>query len=203
MLPDQVLSTETIYAQFLFPRNIPRAQLIDYEYGGVDIADGTRGLRVKVWKGEYIEDQILLTADGVSPVVLLSLPDVVEFGFSFDRNMNTFVTYELANGNCFFRWFDSLTSDYVTTQLPSGSRAPRCAHDDTRDLETATSDIILAYLRGGTLYFRAQRDRYEVEYTLQTGFETARLLQVGLNRALRFQFQLSSIPSGLDSPGVT
>jgi hypothetical protein len=190
MIPDDVLSTEVISAGFLFPRNTPRRPLVDYEYGGVDIQDGTRGLRVKVWKGEYIDGQIVLSAEGVAPVAVLTVAGVEEFQFTFDRNMNVFVAYQLSSGACRFYWFDSLVSNFVTTNLPSGTITPRCAHDDNRDLEVNTSDIILSYARNSNLYYREQRERYQTEHLLAEGVAPNGLVQIGLNRVLRFQFQL-------------
>lgn len=195
MLPQSVLSTQTIAAPFNFPRNIPRQKLIDYEYGGVDIDDGSQGLQVKVWKGEYLEGDIVLSAPGVAPVAVLSVDNVVDFGFSFDRNMNVFVCYELEDGRAFFYWFDTLVAHYVTTQLASGSATLRCAHDDTRDMQTSSSDIILAYCRGGVLYFRAQRERYQTEHALTSDVGPGGLLQVGMNQRWRLQFLLSTASS--------
>jgi hypothetical protein len=193
VLPDEVLSTVSLPAQFRFPRNIPRRQLIDYEYGGNDINDGSAGLRVKVWKGEYIEEEIRLSAPGVAPVAVLTIPGLLDFQFTFDRNMNPFVCYEFEDGTTpRFYWFDTVASDFVTTILPSGSVTPRCAHDDNRDLQSAASDIILAYCRGGSLYFRAQRERYIDEHLLSTEAGEAGLIQIGMNDRWRFQFQLST-----------
>ncbi len=189
MIPDDVLSTTAVPGAFLFPRNIPRTPLVEYEYGGLDIQDGTRGLRVKVWKGEYIGSDIVLSAEGVPPTTVLTVAGVDNFQFTFDRNMNPFVTYQLTNGTARFYWFDSLVSGFVTTTLPNGTVTPMCTHDDNRDLETNTSDIILTYCRGGNLYYREQRERYQTEHLLQTGGANG-LIQVGLNRFLRFQWQL-------------
>lgn len=190
MIPDNVLSTEIVQAGFLFPRNTPRRPLVDYEYGGIAIQDGTRGLRVKVWKGEYVDNQIILSAEGVEPTAVLTVAGVEEFQFTFDRNMNVFVTYQLTNGTCRFYWFDSLVANYVTTELASGTITPRCAHDDNRDLETLSSDIVLAYARAGNLYFRQQRERYNTEHLLGEDIAPNGLVQIGMNRKMRFQFQL-------------
>jgi hypothetical protein len=190
MIPDGVLSTEIISAGFLYPRGTPRRPLVDYEYGGVDIQDGTRGLRVKVWKGEYIDGQIVLSAEGVPPTPVLTVAGVEEFQFTFDRNMNVFIAYQLTNGFCNFYWFDSLVSNFVTTTLPLGTITPRCAHDDNRDLETTSSDIILAYVISGNLYYRQQRERYQIQHLLAENVAPNGLVQIGLNRVMRFQFQL-------------
>lgn len=189
MIPDDVLSTTPIVGQFLFPRNIPRRPLLDYEYGGVDIQDGTQGLRVKVWKGEYLDGSVVLSADGVAPVEIIAVPGLSDFQFTFDRNMNPFITYELIDGTCRFYWFDTLVSNFVTTTLAAGTITPRCAHDDNRDLETNTSDIILAYCRSGNLYYREQRERYQTEHLLSNQAPNG-LVQIGMNRKLRMQFQL-------------
>lgn len=199
MLPQDILSSTPVPAQFRYPRNVPRAALVDYEYGGRALQDASRGLRYQVWKGEYIDEQVVLSAPEVPAAALLSIPNIVEFGFTFDQNMNPFVAYELASGECKFYWFDSTIPGFTTTTLPAGSTSPRCALDDNRALQIPISDIILAYVREGSLYIRAQRDRYLTEYELSDEIGGSRLLQVGLSEQLRFQFQLSSTPEQLDS----
>lgn len=200
MLPDSVLSTEVLSAQFCYPRNIPRAALVDYEYGGVAIQDPSEGLRFQVWRGDYLENGIVLSAPTVPAFNALAVANVDTFGFTFDQNMQPFFCYELSNGNAFFRWFDGTVPGFVTIQLPDGSRSPRCCVDDNRRTQIGVSDIILAYCRDEALYFRAQRERFEDEHELTTEIGPARLLQIGLNKVNRFQFHLSALPPGLDSP---
>lgn len=195
MIPQNVLSTQSIPAQFVFPRNIPKRPLIDYEYGGTDLNDAAAGLRVKVWKGEFVDGQVILSAQDVSPVAILSIAgEVLDIGIAFDQNMQPFVCWELVTGGSFFYWFDSLISNFVTTQLPAGSFTPRCCIDDTRDLQVqiGNTDIILAYCRAENLYFRMQRERYQTEHLLGDVAGPGGLIQIGLNRLLRMQFQLST-----------
>lgn len=192
MLPDHVLSTTTYPAQFRYPRNIPKRPLIAYEYGGVALNDPSQGLRVKVWKGEYIDGNVVVSAPGVPPTSVLELANIADFDFTFDQNMQVAVAYELIGGGSRFLWYDNTISDYVTLELPAGSITPRCALDDNRDSQTNASDIILAYVRAGHLYIREQRDRYAVEYDLSDQAGPGGLIQIGMNRLWRFQFQLSS-----------
>lgn len=196
MLPDSVLSTEVVQRGFIYPRNIPKRDLLDYEYGGVDIQDASRGLRVKVWKGEYIGTEIQISAQDVAPVVVVTDAAVRNFGFTFDQNMQPHVAYELAEGTSKFLWFDTVANDFATLSLPSGSTTPRCCHDDNRDMQVdrGASDVILAYVRGTTLYFRAQRERFLTEHSLKTGLADGQTLrQIGLNRGLRLQFMLTPV----------
>lgn len=191
MLPDHVLSTQPIPAQFRFPRNIPKRPLIAYEYGGVALDDPSRGLRVKVYKGEYVNGEIVVSADGVPATSVLAVPNVADFDFTFDQNMRIAIAYELVEGGSRFYWYDTTVSEYVTLDLGSAI-TPRCAHDDNRDYQTSRSDIILAYVRGGGLYYREQRDRYTIERKLSDAAGPGGLIQIGMNRVWRFQFQLSS-----------
>lgn len=194
MLPDGVLSTEVVQRGFIYPRNIPKRDLIDYEYGGVDIQDGSRGLRVKVWKGEFIGGEILLSAEDIDPVAVVTDDDVTNFSFTFDQNMQPHVAYELEAGTSKFLWFDTVANDFATLSLAAGSTTPRCCHDDNRDMQVTrgASDVILAYVRGTTLYYRQQRERFLTEHSLKTDLDDGqKLIQIGLNRGLRLQFMLT------------
>lgn len=193
MLPDHVLSTQPQPAQFRYPRNIPRQPLVSYEYGGVALNDASQGLRRRVWKCEYIESEFIVSADGVAAVSVLAVNNVAEFDFTFDQNMRVAIAYETIVGGvgagARFYWFDNTEGDYVTLELGSDAYHPRCALDDNRDYEIGSSDIILAYMMGGTLYFREQRDRYTVERVLAENVG-AGLVQIGMNNRWRFQFQI-------------
>lgn len=193
MLPDQVLSSTAFQAQFRYPRNIPRRPLVSYEYGGVALNDASQGLRRRVWKMEYLDGDFILSADGVEAATVLSIDSVTEFDFTFDQNMRLAIAYETVvggvGGGARFYWYDSTLSDYTTLELGSSATTPRCALDDNRDYQTSVSDIILAYVRAGTLYYREQRDRYTVERSLLEN-AGAGLVQIGMNNLWRFQFQL-------------
>jgi hypothetical protein len=201
-LPQGVLSTTPVPAQFRYPRNVPRAALVDYEYGGKALQDSSKGLRYQVWKAEYIEDQIVLSAPEVAATAIITVPNITEFGFTFDQNMNPFIAYELANGTAKYYWFDATIPGFTTTTLPADSFSPRCCLDDNRALEIPISDIVLAYVRAGTLYMRIQRERYNTEHELSDQVGGSRLLQMGLNEQLRMQFLMSSTPEQLDSLGA-
>ncbi len=74
--------------------------------------------------------------------------------------------------------------------LPADARTPRCTHDDKRPRQSPVADIVLAYLRGGALYARQQRDRYQVEYLLDPGPHNG-LAWVAMGRNLRLHFGMT------------
>jgi hypothetical protein len=196
-IPQHTLSSQVKQAAFLAPRQLRTATdlLLDYEQGGVALNDASQGLQVQKWTGTYDTFGVNLQGDNMgSPVQVLAVTNLRTFGFTFDQQMRPFVAYETVAGNAFFYWFDTLANAFVTTQLPAGSRQPRCSLDDKRQLQQSRSDIVLAYTRGNALYFRQQRDRYGIEYQLTNALDQQLLTQVGMNIVNRFQFQLTPPP---------
>jgi hypothetical protein len=86
-------------------------------------------------------------------------------------------------------WYDTQVAGEVFTDLPAGSTSPKACLDDKRDMETALSDIIVAYMRDKGLRFRVQRERFLIEYTLAVDLD-ATLIRVGMNTKNRLQFEL-------------
>jgi len=161
--------------------------------GGVALNDASQGLDVRTWVCRTDGTAVTLEAAGVPATTLFTGTGITEVSLAFDQNMNPFVAFVDSSGPR-FRWFDPVVSQYVITALPAGSTNPRACLDDNRGTQSAASDVIIAYVRAAVLHFRAQRDRYLVEYTLSTGLFRP-LRAVGMNRGLRLQFQLGDTPA--------
>lgn len=190
MLPGNVLSTEVIPMPFLPPRDYPPQQLVDFEMGGVGLQDPSRGLQVKIWRCRYLSNlSFVLDADDVADITVLSLPDVTEFSFTFDQNMNVCIAYVDATGAHLW-WYDTTLPGRVTLAL-TGAATPKIALDDKRTGELATSDIILAYIKSGNLYYRQQRDRFTVERLLAAGAGPG-LRRIGMGLNWRFLFEIQN-----------
>jgi hypothetical protein len=202
MLPQDVLSTEPYPAAFLPPRNRYKRPLEEFELGGVALNDGSEGLEVRIWRLRFVEGDFIIDTPGVDPVTLVSVADVViSCSLAFDQNMQPVIAWDTANGAARFYWFDPTIPGFTTDTLPAGSTSVRCSLDDHRELatESGTSDVILAYVRGSSLYYRQQRDRYDTEYLLSADVEGAMLDQVGMSVLRRFQFRLTG---GLSTSGL-
>lgn len=195
MLPEHVLSSEIKLGLHIPPDNIDPNVLVDYELGGVALNDPTQGLRVKVWRCRVVVDgvkevtNVYVGAEDVPEVVFFAGQEITEISFTFDQNMNPFFAY-IENGQAKFYWYDTTILDYRVTLLPVGSRSPKCCLDDKRRVHAATSDILLAYMREDKLYYREQRDRYEVEYQLASGYPGEDVLLLGMTHVNRVQFYL-------------
>lgn len=203
MFPQDVPSNPAVPSPFLPPQDIQKNPkvLIAYEMGGVGLQNPSQGLQVQVWKAEVIGDDVWFSAPNTPPTLVYSEPGITEITITFDQNMQPAIAYMVNYEVCKFRWFDGTISQFVVTTLPAGSFSPRCSMDDKRAIATGLgwNDIILTYIRGGTIYFRKQRDRYTIEYTFATGFPAHILGNFGMNLKYRLQWQV--IPVAI-MPGV-
>jgi hypothetical protein len=193
-LPANILK-EGLFSPFLTPDN-DDTRSRSKELGGISIGDSTQGLLVRVWvlvwnrlNNNFI---IFPEDDEDSETILFSDTNVTELSLSFDSNMRPSVAYT-SNGVAKLRYYDTLTEDYSTLALPNGSRNPRLCHDDKRP-EQATSnnsDVCLFYLRDDKVYYRVQRERYEIENQIATlAIDNAVLTKVGMSSGLRVQLEL-------------
>jgi hypothetical protein len=196
MIPMERLSTTVVSAPYKAPDDIETASLlIEREMGGVGLNDSSQGHLVQVWTSYYntLTEEVFIGA-GSSPFeVFFTGAGISELSFCFDQNMRPFHTY-VQNGQAKFRWYDSLLGGFAITDLNAADYSPRCTLDDKRERQITVgfTDIILAYMRADALYYRMQRDRYEVEYLLKENVG-GRLLRVGMNEVNRLQFLIEEV----------
>ena len=190
MLPDKVLSSQIILDTLEVPN--PQPSLLESrQLGGIALQNANQGTNVKVWTAYLDGDSVKVYAADVAETIVFTRVGISEICLAFDQNMNIFIAFVQA-GVAKFYWYDSLIEDYTFSDLPVGTTYPRCTLDDHRSLEVAASDIILAYILDGNLYFRAQRDRYTIQYLLYPDLNidviNPELMYIAMNDALRVQF---------------
>ena len=196
MLPDNTLSPKAFVDGFSFPVKQPGDFLVDWELAGVALNDPSQGLMVKLWElnvklnTDTGFQDVVVSAPGVSPIVLFSGNGITEAALSFDQNMNPFVAY-LQSGVPKIYWYDPTIPAMTHTTLPAGCYDLRCTLDDKRQFNVGESDIVLGYIRDGNLCVRYQRERYAVENVLRAGIGgSARLVSMAMNTGSRLQFRI-------------
>ncbi|MGC7464213.1 hypothetical protein QT654_20795 [Xanthomonas citri pv. citri] len=187
MFRNNALSTVPVPSSFVETVSRRTVPLIDYEMGGVNVADASQGLNVKLWKLESNGAQMLLSADGVPAIELFNRPNVSQVALAFDQNMRPHVAF-VQTGVTWLWWYDSQAGAMVFSSFP-GALTPRLTTDEKRPTHLEDSDVILAYVRNNNLYFRMQRDRFLTEYLLKSAVN-ADLIAIGMNRGYRMQFRL-------------
>lgn len=199
MLPNEQTSSTAIRAAYLPPDDFERLnnQVVDRELGGVGLNDPSSGLAVHVWRAEYEPGVGIRLTNETTLFTVVYVPGVVvqEVSLAFDQNMRPALAY-VSNGSARLVWFDSVVGQEVTTLLGADVRNPLLSLDDKRLELQYASDIILAYIRGTSLYWRAQRERFLVEHfggALPSVTDRLELLGLGLNAANRLQFRIRAV----------
>ena len=190
MLPDFYLSTTAVPGPFLYPDDLDPEPLKDYEYGGVALRDSSQGSRVKVWTVELVGDDVTIYAADVSPAVQFNRSGITEVRLAFDQNMNPCVAFMQA-GQLVLWWYDSLAMTQVFTEFDGTS--PKVCQDDKRPTQGGACDIIFTYLRDGSLYYRAQRERFLTERLLGAIPPGYFFKRFGMNTVNRLQWEFEFI----------
>lgn len=194
MIPEP--SSVTILGNIQPPNNRAAKRFEDWEMGGVAIQDPSAGHRVQEWRAWWEEDtgDVKLHADNQpSPVSIYNMPDLDWLTLAFDQNMRWLSAYVLKNGQGYLKWYNSLIENYETLPLQSGIVTPFLTMDDNRGLQIlgGGSDVILTYLRAGSLWVRVQRERFLVERLISADIQgSTRIWRFGMNNKLRLQWEL-------------
>lgn len=202
MIPDNTPATPSHIGGFEVPVKTLSAEdkRVDWEMGGIALNDPSEGLRVQLWTFKLVVDEVTgastisVEAPSVTKTVLFTGVDVSEIAGAFDQNMNPVVAY-MESGSPKLWWWDPTESAMVHTLLPSGCYDLRVSLDDKRRFNVEKSDVILSYVRGGSAYYRYQRDRYLVEYLLSDNID--RIVCAAMNTEGCFQWRTLGTGDGV------
>ena len=192
MILNHYITNTAALGNYLFDK--PQTKLIDRTLGGIALQNTSEGLNYQIWEIYYESGSVRIK--GLSNNLtysLLSLDGITELSLAFDLSMNVSFSY-VVNGQAFLSFYDAFTQSYTTLHLEN-CRSPRMTYDDTREMQTNTSDVICAYINKETLQlcYRLSRDRFTIEYPLKSVAENARLIRVGMTDKLRLQFKINLI----------
>lgn len=164
--------------------------LTDYEWGGVALNNPNLGLRHTLWQLKYdkltSKMVIINLTTGLETTLFSNLSLVKRVGLAFDLNMRPTVCY-VKDNLTYLWWYDTVTNQPRTDTF-QGMTNPCISLDDTRLVNSSKSDIIFAYQVKRDLYFRQQRDRYQIPYLFKADTRAGILHQIGMNSGNRMQF---------------
>ncbi len=202
-MPNNTLSSQPIVGAFLPPRaalrNTPLSGLSDVHDGPVAISNPSQGIAFQTWQVRADGVNIYLSAPNTPEFVYLPNTAAIWVALAFDQNGNTFIawTQDLA-GQSFYRWFDTTIPGYRVSTLTGPVLRVFATLDDQRPIEFQNDDIIFAYTRLGTLFYRQQRDRFGIEYNL--GAAPGALVQLGMSHVLRLQYAFQNTTGNAGIP---
>lgn len=186
MLPQGRLSTINILSPLIGGRANSILPNIDYEDGPIALENSSQGLKAQIWRGQVTDLGVFLEDAGGNRFDVLSELNITEMSFTFDQNAKPIIVY-VQYAQIKLWWFDTTVNSRVTTNFGAGILSPKVFLDDKRPMSSSSSDIILGYIKNKNLYYRQQRDRYQVEYLLATDVGGS-LKKIGMGSNLRLQF---------------
>lgn len=192
MIPNNTITHRSVVTRMANPDHLKTTGLTDYELGGVSIGDATQGLVGWLWTCRVINSDVTLQREGLASQVIFTQANIADVSFAFDHNMRPAFAWQDTTGNCYLRYYDTLTLDYAV--IPLGvARTPRMTLDDKRSVSGNTSDIICAYMKDTSLYYRQQRDSFLTERLLVNNLPIGQnLLRIGMG-GYQLQFELNTV----------
>lgn len=186
MIPANTITPTPIVASYQYPYELPYNPFRQVVLGGTALGDAAAGRQVKLWVVEYAYGIISVGPDNGPVELTLAVPDLLSVSLAFDSNMGVVLGWQSTTGGN-LHYFDIELNSYVTKPFPTASSCRVCV-DDARDFYSSQSDVIFAYTATDTLYWRQQRDKYEIDYIV--GATTKKLIQIAPSTANRLQFEL-------------
>jgi hypothetical protein len=187
MIPANTFTVAPEVADFKPPYDNAYTPLHHVAPGGVAVSDPSLGREYQNWEVTYTGGNIIVNPVGGATAFTLAVANVQSVSLAFDNNMGLAIAWKLTSGDAQLYYYDTLTFTYATRSFPDVTSCRICV-DDSRDVYTTNSDVIFAYTKAGVLYYRQQRDRYDVEYTI--GSTTKFLRRFGPSLVNRLQFEL-------------
>lgn len=185
MIPDNTITSAPIISNFAYLEGQPYKPLYQQVMGGVALNNPTLGRLVQTWSVEYISGAIEIRSSDGTLVFSMTQPNVQTISLAFDNNMSPVLAW-VTTGGANLYYYDTITASYIT-RFFAGVDSCRVAVDDPRDFYNTKSDVIFGYTLFGVVYWRQQRDRYEIGRTV--GATGQPLIRMGPSLGNRLQFQ--------------
>ncbi len=184
MIPSNAFTPVPDPAPYLPPYDLPFTKLEHVVRGGIAIGDASKGRDYQNWQVRYQGGNIEVLPVGGSVAFSMTVAGVQTLSLAFDNNMGIVLCWMASNGANLY-YFNTLTAAYTTRNF-NDITSCRVVVDDGRDFYTAASDVIFGYTRAGNLYWRQQRDRYDVEYLVGPTANLLVKMAPNINRRLQF-----------------
>lgn len=140
--------------------------LTAYDYGPVakqDVSDGLYDNVWKAWVDESDDVRIQNITTGSAATLEFNQAGILNIDLTFDQLGRPVIAFDTGS-TIYLYWFDPVGEIQTITSFGSGKRVC-CSLDERRFYLLDRGNIIFAYQRGNTAYYRLQEDRYLVEYS--------------------------------------
>lgn len=194
MIPNNLWSADANQQQintFGIPKpDYTTANSHDIELGPLELNNSQNSLAKSYWLFEVVEGVVQLSKfneDNTlgSPVALFASGETHKLSGTFDQLGKPLVFYDTGTELRLW-WYNPLIEGHTTTVFGVGKH-PFATFDIRRFTGYQNSDALLFYVRDGAIYYRVQRDRYDIEYATPVTPYIDELLQADMSVDYRMQ----------------
>ena len=162
MLPNNQWASQPVVDDIIAPRDKAKVNpTTSSDNGPIAIQNTSKGLMAKIWTASYnsVTGTVKLQ-DGTS---LFTDVNLKELSLTFTQNGIPFIAFR-SGTRIKIWWYDPLLSNYTIKDVTAGDQ-PFCSLDGRRPEFSSISDVFIIYHRAGEIFYRLQRDRFDVEYS--------------------------------------
>lgn len=185
MIPADAITNSPISGAFQPPENLPYNPSQHTVLGGIAIGDPSKGRQFQNWTAILAAGNVTVQPSNSGVVFSIAAPSATSIALAFDNNMGLVLAWQTLTESVLY-YFDTTTAAYTARSF-AGTTSCRVCVDDAREFYGPSSDVIFAYTENNNLYWRQQRDRYDVERLV--GPTGKKLVRMGLAQTNRLQFE--------------
>ena len=186
MIPGNSFTTSPVARSILYLGGLQYTPLTQQVMGGIALNDPSKGRLYQQWTVNYDGSHIVINPISQAAVFTLAAAGVTSVSLAFDNNMGVVIAWTTGAGANLY-YYDTPTAMYITRYFPDISSCRVCV-DDPREFNSGQSDVMFGYMYGGNLCYRQQRDRYDIQYTIQPS--SKQLVNMGFSDENRLQFNM-------------
>ena len=189
MIPLNTFTPDPELGDFLPPNDNDYYPLFQVVRGGTEIGNNSAGRDIQDWQVYYQQGIIHIKPSSGDVVFTLSVNNVLSVSLAFDTAMRIVLTWTTPLGAKLY-FYDTLTLDYIIVDYDEVTSS-RVTVDKIDTWYNSSSDVLFLYIKNNNLYYRQQRDRYEIEYLI--GEANGYIKRAGLTKLNRFQIDISEV----------
>ena len=185
MIPNNTITPTPVESNFAYLEGQHYDPLYQQVMGGIALRDPSQGRLAQAWSIAYVNGAIEIRPQNGTLAYSIAELDVQTVSLAFDNNMAPVIAWTTTGGANLY-YYDKITATYIT-RFFTGVTSCKVAVDDPRDFYNLASDVMFGYTLNNMLYWRQQRDRYDIERLVGPTAQT--LIRMGPSVIDRLQFQ--------------
>lgn len=180
---------------FRFDNPLPNqrfSEVFDIKTGPVNLSDSQGNLAAKFWMvyQETNDVKLVSAVDETTwsePILIFTETFIIEdISLTFDQLGREIIFYKTSEGLILW-YYDSIDGMFIKKTIATEGKTPIANFDLIFDTSDPDSDALIFYVKNDGIYWRVQRERFDIEYFSYEEKEDIELYNSGITTGLRFK----------------